>query len=65
MTGIILQIYDGDDYEEEEPLRPMRDPIDDYYRDADDDEQPIATSTERQRQVLMLIHVSFIDSKAE
>ena len=61
MTGIILQIYDGDDYEyeEEEPLRPMRDPIDDYYRDADDDEQPIATSTERQRQVLMLIHVSY------
>ena len=52
MTRIILQIYDGDDYEEEEPLRPMRDPIDDYYRDADDDEQPIATSTERQRQVI-------------
>ena len=53
MKDIIFQIYDGDDYEEEEPLRPMRDPIDDYYRDADDDdEQPIATSTERQRQVL-------------
>ena len=59
MRGIILQIYDGDDYEEEEQLRPMRDPIDDYYRDADDDEQPIATSTERQRQVLKLIHVSY------
>ena len=53
MTGIVLQIYDGDDYEDEEPLRPMRDPIDDYYRDADEDEQPIATSTERQRQGLI------------
>ena len=44
----ILQIYDDDEYDDEEALRPLRDPIDDYYRD--DAEQPMATSTERQQQ---------------
>ena len=51
MVKFIEQIYDGeDDYEDEEMLRPMRDPVDDYYRDEGDSEQSIATSTERQQQ---------------
>ena len=51
MVKFIQQIYDGeDDYEDEEMLRPMRDPVDDYYRDEGDSEQSIATSTERQQQ---------------
>ena len=48
----IRQIYDDGNYEEDdEILRPMQDRVDDdYYRD-EDNEQTMATSTERQHKV--------------